>query len=74
LHITLADIKPGSYIGTAAMPQADGGQRALEVLVFPEAARVKSHFAWDLNESDDQRHRPPWSKRLPVFQAAKCST
>ena len=48
--ITLADIKPGSYIGTAAMPQANGSQRALEVLVFPEAARGtgEGHFAWDL--------------------------
>ena len=48
--IQLADIKPGSYIGTAAMPQADGTQLALEVLVFPEAARGASegHFPWDL--------------------------
>ena len=48
--ITLADIKPGSYIGTAAMPQPDGSQRALEVVVFPEAARGASegHFPWDL--------------------------
>jgi hypothetical protein len=37
--ITLADIRPGSYIGTAAMPQADGSQRAIAVTVFPEAAR-----------------------------------
>jgi hypothetical protein len=36
--ITLAninDIKPGSYIGTAAAPQPDGTQKALEVHVFP---------------------------------------
>ena len=37
--IALADIKPGSYIGTAAMPQADGTQRAIAVSVFPESAR-----------------------------------
>lgn len=37
--ITLADIRPGSYIGTAAMPQADGTQRAIAVTVFPESAR-----------------------------------
>lgn len=37
--ITLADIKAGSYIGTAAMPQADGTQRAIAVSVFPESAR-----------------------------------
>ena len=48
--IALSDIKPGSYIGTAAMPQADGTQVALEVLVFPEAARGtgEGHRPWDL--------------------------
>ena len=48
--IALADIKTGSYIGTAAMPQADGTLLALEVLVFPEAARGtgEGHFPWDL--------------------------
>ncbi len=48
--LALSDIKPGSYIGTAAMPQADGTQLALEVLVFPEAARGtgEGHRSWDL--------------------------
>lgn len=48
--LALADIKAGSYIGTAAMPQADGTQLALEVLVFPEAARGagEGHRPWDL--------------------------
>ena len=48
--LALADIKPGSYIGTAAIPQADGSQLALEVLVFPEAARGtgEGHRPWDL--------------------------
>jgi hypothetical protein len=35
----LADIKPGSFVGIAAMPQSDGAQRALEVLIFPDAMR-----------------------------------
>ncbi len=50
LPLKLADIKPGSYVGTAAMPQPDGTQLALEVLVFPEAARGtgEGHFPWDL--------------------------
>ena len=50
LPIALADIQAGSFIGTAAMPQADGSQLALEVLVFPEAARGtgEGHFPWDL--------------------------
>src|SRR3954468_20998173 len=49
-QIKLADIKKGSFIGTAAMPQADGSQKALEVVVFPEAARGtgEGHRPWDL--------------------------
>ena len=35
----IRDIKPGSYIGSAAMPQPDGSLRALEVQVFPESMR-----------------------------------
>ncbi|AKZ64979.1 hypothetical protein F506_22030 [Herbaspirillum hiltneri N3] len=31
------DIKPGSYIGAAGIPQPDGSQKALEVHVFPPA-------------------------------------
>ena len=48
--IALADIKTGSYIGTAAMPQADGTQLALEVVVFPESARGggEGHRPYDL--------------------------
>lgn len=34
-----SEIKPGSYIGTAASPAADGTPSAIEALVFPEAAR-----------------------------------
>ncbi|WP_457337720.1 hypothetical protein [Rhizobacter sp. P5_C2] len=46
----LASIQAGSYIGTAAMPQADGTLQALEVLVFPEQARGsgEGHYPWDL--------------------------
>jgi hypothetical protein len=49
-EIALADIKPGSYVGTAAMPQADGSQMAIEVLVFPESMRGagEGHRPWDL--------------------------
>ena len=50
---TLADIKPGTYVGIAGMPQADGSQRALEVLLFPEAMRGAGdgHYGWDLQAS-----------------------
>jgi hypothetical protein len=48
--IQLSDIKPGSYVGTAATPGPDGKLTAKEVLVFPEAARGtgEGHYAWDL--------------------------
>lgn len=48
--IQLADIKPGSYVGAAAMPGPDGKLTAKEVVVFPEAARGtgEGHYAWDL--------------------------
>jgi hypothetical protein len=36
---SMADIKEGTYLGSAAMPQADGSQRALEVHIFPEQMR-----------------------------------
>jgi hypothetical protein len=36
---SLADVKPGTYIGSAAMPQPDGSQKALEIHIFPEALR-----------------------------------
>ncbi len=47
---SLADIKKGSFVGVASMPQADGSQRALEILIFPEAMRGvgEGHYAWDL--------------------------
>ena len=47
---TLADIKAGSYVGIAALPQPDGTQRAIEVLIFPEALRGfgEGFRPWDL--------------------------
>jgi hypothetical protein len=36
VKMTLADIKPGSYVGSAALPQPDGTLKAVEVHVFPE--------------------------------------
>ena len=50
MPIKLEDIKPGSFIGSAAMPQADGTQRALEVHVFPESMRGtgEGHRPFDL--------------------------
>ena len=36
---SMADIKEGTFLGSAAMPQPDGSQKALEVHIFPEAMR-----------------------------------
>src|SRR6202162_6666693 len=36
---TLADVKPGAFIGVGAMPQPDGSQRAIQVTVFAEVQR-----------------------------------
>src|SRR3954466_9264631 len=43
-------IQSGKFVGTAAMPASDGSPAALEVLVFPEAARGtgEGHSTWDL--------------------------
>jgi hypothetical protein len=48
--VRLEDIKPGSFVGTAAMPQPDGTSRALEVHVFPESMRGsgEGHRPFDL--------------------------
>jgi hypothetical protein len=39
VKISLADIKPGSFIGTTTVPGPDGGANAIEVHVFPEDMR-----------------------------------
>jgi len=36
---TIADVKPGAFIGVGALPQADGSQRAIQVTVFAEVQR-----------------------------------
>ena len=47
---SLSDIKPGSFIGTAATPTADGNLQAIEVHIFPESMRGTGEGtrAWDL--------------------------
>ncbi len=36
---SMADIKEGSYIGSGAMPQPDGSQKAVEVHIFADSMR-----------------------------------
>jgi hypothetical protein len=50
IKASTADIKAGTYIGTSAMPQPDGSQRALHVHIFPEALRgvAEGHTPYDV--------------------------
>jgi hypothetical protein len=47
---SLADIKDNSYIAVTAMPQPDGSQKAVAILIFPEPMRgvAEGHRPWDL--------------------------
>jgi hypothetical protein len=46
---TLADVKPGVFVGVGATPQPDGTQRAIRVVIFPESMRGlgEGHRPWD---------------------------
>jgi hypothetical protein len=45
---SLSEIKVGSYVGVGAMPQADGSQKAIRVMIFPEMQRGtgEGHYPW----------------------------
>jgi len=47
---SLADIKPGDFVGIASLPKSSGGDGALEVLVFPAAMKGtgEGSYPWDL--------------------------
>jgi hypothetical protein len=47
---TMADIKPGMFVGSAGTIQPDGTQKAIEVHIFPESMRGtgEGHYDWDL--------------------------
>jgi hypothetical protein len=48
LKATIADIKPGAYIGSGAVPQPDGTQKAVEVHIFakPQADGGHHYDGW----------------------------
>jgi hypothetical protein len=48
---SLDDIKENSYIAVTAMPQPDGSQKAVAILIFPEALRgvAEGFRPWDLS-------------------------
>jgi hypothetical protein len=50
VRVSMADIKPGMFVGSAGMMQPDGTQKAIEVHIFPESMRGtgEGHYDWDL--------------------------
>ena len=46
---TLADVKPGAFIGVGATPQPDDSQQAIRVMIFPDFMRGvgEGHRPWD---------------------------
>jgi hypothetical protein len=47
--VAIDAIQPGSFIGTAEMPKADGTGQSLEVHVFPPGVKMgEGHYGWDL--------------------------
>jgi hypothetical protein len=46
----ISDIKPGDYVGIASLAKAQGGDGALEVVIFPSAMKGmgEGSFGWDL--------------------------
>jgi hypothetical protein len=50
---SMADIKQGTFIGTATVAQPDSSLRSLEVVVFPDSLRGfgEGHYPWDLGSS-----------------------
>ncbi len=47
---SLADIKPGDFVGVASLPRSAGGDGALEVLIFPATMKGtgEGSYPWDL--------------------------
>jgi hypothetical protein len=47
---SMAEIKPGAFIGTATATQPDSTLRSLEVVVFPDSMKGtgEGHYPWDL--------------------------
>ena len=41
---TLADIKPGQFLGVGAMPQPDGSQKAIRINIFPPGQNPNPGF------------------------------
>lgn len=68
---SLSDIKKGDYIAVTAMPQPDGSQKAVAILIFPEALRGigEGHRAWDLKPGSTMTNATVGSKVTDVSGA-----
>src|ERR1700729_697922 len=57
---SMADIKQGTFIGTATATQPDSTLRSLEVVVFPDKMRGtgEGHYPWDLGSSSMMTNAP----------------
>ena len=67
--ITVADIKPGDYVGSATMKRPDGTLVALEVHLFSAAQRgvvAEGHTPWDLEPGSTMTN----ATLMAVVQAA----
>jgi hypothetical protein len=62
---TLAEIKEGTFLGSAAIPQADGTQKAVEVHIFPEEMR---------GTGEGHRPYPPVANGTMTNGSASCAT
>ena len=58
---SLADIKPGTFIGVGATPQPDDRQRAIRVVIFPESGARSSRVR--ASRSMALSRRAAWSRR-----------
>ena len=47
--VTLQDVKAGSFVGVGGLPQSDGSQKAIAVVLFPENMRGtgEGHYPFD---------------------------
>lgn len=47
---SISDIKPGDFVGIASQPKSEGGDGALEVLIFPPTMKGigEGSYGWDL--------------------------
>jgi len=56
---SLADVKPGAFIGVAALPGQDGSLKAMEVHIFPESMRGagEGHRPFDIGPGSTMTNR-----------------